>query len=237
MNRKTFTALTMIIVVLFCQLSTTSLFAKYGNSEEITLQLGSFSKVHLNGGYEVELVQGNEESITIVSEKEMLDKVKAEISNGLLEIKAEKEILVNKVKLIIKFKSIEELRIDGGMSMKSIQKVEVDSLTLKVNGGAEIKLNISAKSLKLMLAGGTNIELTGNVNNLEIMLGGAGNISADLLKAENVKIEIDGAGYAKVWASKSIDAQLAGAGVIEYSGNPANVKTGITGIGSIRQKE
>lgn len=237
MRRKTFTILSTMIAVLFCQSFTISLSAKSGNTEEITLQLGSFTKIHLNGGYEVELLQGNEESITIVSEKEILNKVKAEISDGLLEIKSEKEILVHKVKLIIKFKNIEELKIDGGMSLKSIQPVQTENLVLKVNGGADIKLNITGKSLKLVLAGGTNIELRGNVTNLDIMLGGAGNISADILEAENVKVEIDGAGYAKVWATKSIDAQLAGVGVIEYLGKPSNVKTGISGIGSIRQKE
>jgi hypothetical protein len=237
MKRKTFTILSTIIAVLFCQSFSNSLLAKSGNTEEITLQLGSFSKIGLNGGYEVELVQGNEESITIVSEKEMLNKVKAEISNGLLEISTKKEFLIHKIKLVIKFKNIEEIKIDGGMSLKSKQTVQVESLALKVNGGADIKLGIIGKSLKLDLAGGTNAEIKGNVANLEILLGGAGNISADLLEAENVKVEIDGAGYAKVWATKSIDAQLAGVGVIEYKGNPANVKTGFSGIGSIRQKE
>jgi hypothetical protein len=237
MRKKTFTILTSIFAVLFCQSLTDSLFAKSRNIEEITLQLGSFSKIYLNGGYEVELIQGNEESVTIVTEKEILNKVKAEISDGLLEINSEKEILVHKVKLIIKFKNIEELKIDGGMSLKSNQPIQVESLILKVNGGADIKLNLSGKSLELNLAGGTNIEVKGNVGNLDIMLGGAGNISADMLEAENVKVEIDGAGYAKVWATKSIDAQLNGIGAIEYLGNPANVKTGISGIGSIRQKE
>jgi hypothetical protein len=237
MRKNILTILSAIITVLFCESFSNSLYAKSSYTEEITLQLGSFTKIQLNGGYEVELFQGNEESITIISEKEMLNKVKAEISDGLLEIKAEKEILVNKVKLKIKFKNLEELRIDGGMSLKSKQPIQIENLVLKVNGGADIKLNISGKSLKLNLAGGTNIELKGKVDDFDILLGGAGNIDADKLEAENVKVEIDGAGYAKVWPIKSINAQLNGVGAIEYVGNPTNVKTSIAGIGSIRQKE
>ena len=123
------------------------------------------------------------------------------------------------------------------MSLKSIQPIQIENLTIKVNGGADIKINVTGKALKLNLAGGTNIEVKGNVANLDIMLGGAGNISADLLEAEDAKVEIDGAGYAKVWATKSINAQLNGVGAIEYVGKPTVVKTSITGIGSIRQKE
>jgi len=230
----TFTAITL----LFLQVTACNSNATSGKStESITLQLGSFTKIQLDGGYDVELVQGNEESITIETAKDKMDRVKTEIQDDKLKVWIDKGIQISKIKLTINFKNIEELEINGGISITSLQTIRFNSFLLKVNGGAEIKLDLDGRNLKLDLAGGTNTELKGKVIDANIMLGGAGNISAEKLESENMKIEIDGAGHAVVFASKSINAQLAGVGMIEYAGNPAIVKSDLSGIGSIRHKE
>ena len=90
--------------------------------------------------------------------------------------------------------------------------------------------------MKCDLDGGVSADFRGSVTDLVLNLNGAGKISADELKAENVKVEIAGAGYAVVSGSKFVDAKISGIGAIEYTGNPLKVKSVVNGLGSIKEK-
>ncbi len=54
----------------------------------------------------------------------------------------------------------------------------------------------------------------------------------DLL-SENARVDITGAGSAEVYASVKLDAQVSGAGSVNYKGNPTNVKQEVSGAGSV----
>jgi hypothetical protein len=214
--------------------------AKIGNfktTEEVTLQLGTFSKVQLDGGYEVVLIQGNEESVTIAADKEKISSVHASVKEGKLHVYNDKYAQNYKVKLTIKFKNLEKIKFNGGVSLKCNNLLEFNNLELNIAGGADIKLNLKANDLKYVLDGGVNTDLIGQVVNLSLALNGAGRINAEELHAENVKVEIAGAGYAVVYGSKTVNAEISGIGSIEYTGNPQKVKSVVNGLGSIKEKE
>jgi hypothetical protein len=210
--------------------------AKFKPLEEITLQLGSFSKIELDGGYEVLLMQGNEESVSIETESDKLGYVKTSVKDGKLNVYNDKSIQNYKVRLIIRFKNIDEIKFNGGVSLKCKKEIVLTKLLLKVAGGADIKIQLKAQELKCELDGGINCDLTGNATDLSINLNGAGKIDAEKFLAENAKVEIAGAGYVIVNGSKSIDARISGIGSIEYTGSPLKVKSVVNGVGSIREK-
>jgi hypothetical protein len=237
MKKTTPIIITLFLSVLLMNLCFCNANASEGNPDQVTLKIGSFDAVQLYGGYDVELIQGNEESVTIETEHNLLKNIKAEIEKGKLIINCEKGFQFDKVKLTIRFVDIYYLEVNGGMKLKSDKIIQVKDIEMVVNGGADIKIPINGNTLSLNLSGGTNVKFTGKVTNLNIDLNGAGNISCDELESENVDIEIGGAGYAIVWATKSIIAKLSGVGVIEYTGNPGIVKSNVSGIGSVKRKE
>ena len=51
------------------------------------------------------------------------------------------------------------------------------------------------------------------------------------LKAANVKVESKGVGNISVYATTSLNIQMSGVGNLKYYGNPADVKTDISGMG------
>jgi hypothetical protein len=233
---------TSIIIVLFLSVTLMNLGlydanASQGAPDQVTLKIGTFDAIQLYGGYDVELIQGNEESVTIETDHNLLKNIKAEIEKGKLIINCEKGFQFDKVKLTIRFVDIYYLEVNGGMKLKSEKPIQVKDIEMIVNGGADIKIPINGNTLSLNLSGGTNVKFTGKVTNLNIDLNGAGNISCDELESENADVEISGAGYTIVWATKSITAKLSGVGVIEYIGNPSIVKSNVSGIGSVKRKE
>jgi hypothetical protein len=74
------------------------------------------------------------------------------------------------------------------------------------------------------------------VDRLRAELSGAGNIDARELKAKEVRVSVSGAASADVYAKEYLDASVSGVGSIDYYGNPAKVKTDVSGVGSISRK-
>jgi hypothetical protein len=235
--KKTTSIIVFILSVMLMNLGFNNANAGQGTPDQVTLKIGSFSAIQLYGGYDVELIQGGEESVTIETDHNLLKNIKAEIEKGKLIINCEKGFQFDKVKLTIRFIDIYYLEVNGGMKLASEKPIQVKDIEMVVNGGADINIPIIGNTLSLNLSGGTNVKFTGKVPNLNIDLNGAGNISCDELESENVDVEIGGAGYAIVWATKSITAKLSGVGVIEYKGNPSIVKSDVSGIGSVKRKE
>jgi hypothetical protein len=237
MKKTTSTITLLILSVILMNLNFSYAKASEDNPDQVTLKIGSFDAIQLYGGYDIELIQGNEESVTIETNHNLLKNIKTEIEKGKLIISCEKGFQFDRVKLTIRFTDIYYLEVNGGMKLTSEHPMQVKDFEMIVNGGADIKIPINGNTLSLNLSGGTNVKFTGKVTNLNIDLNGAGNISCDELESENVDVEIGGAGYAIVWATKSIIAKLSGVGVIEYIGNPSIVKSNVSGIGSVKRKE
>jgi|WetSurMetagenome_2_1015567.scaffolds.fasta_scaffold141629_1 hypothetical protein len=206
-------------------------------TEILEINPGPFTSVTFDGAYEIELIQGNEESITVTADKDDIDELKTEIDNGKLRIYTRSTVKLNKFIVVLKFKTLENIEFNGGLKLKSSQKLKFSNLVIKINGGADMELNLSCDKLKIELSGGTNGVIKGNANSMKLILNGAGRIVTDELAAKDIDVQINGAGYASVFASNSIDATIAGVGSIEYSGNPSKVKSNIMGIGSIKEKE
>jgi hypothetical protein len=62
---------------------------------------------------------------------------------------------------------------------------------------------------------------------------GAGSVDAGELVSPSVEVTIEGAGKARVHATDSLKAHIAGAGKITYLGDPKTVEKNIEGIGRI----
>jgi hypothetical protein len=75
--------------------------------------------------------------------------------------------------------------------------------------------------------------LKGQTRDVDLDLTGAGHAHCYDLLAENTKVDISGAGSADVYASVKLDAQVSGAGSVNYKGNAANVNQHVSGAGSI----
>jgi hypothetical protein len=210
----------------------------FGEDKYETLEInpGPFTHVVFDGAYDVELVQGNQESITIYAEKSDLDEIKTEIENGKLRLYTKDNVTLSKFKVMLKFKTLESIEFNGGMKLRGKHDLKFVDLLLKINGGADLNLKLTADKLNIELSGGTNGDIKGSVNSLDILLNGAGRIVTDELTAKDVKVHINGAGYASIFASNSVDASIAGVGSIEYFGNPAKVKSNIIGLGAIKEK-
>ncbi|HEY6067532.1 MAG TPA: DUF2807 domain-containing protein, partial [Gaiellaceae bacterium] len=92
------------------------------------------------------------------------------------------------------------------------------------------------QTLSVALIGGGLLRAGGTVNRLDVSLAGSGDAQLEQLVARDVHAVLSGSGRILVHATGKLDASVPGTGTILYSGNPANVKTNISGQGEITRK-
>lgn len=204
--------------------------------DSVTRSITGFNSVTFDGGFDVVLVPSDKESISIHTDRDKIARVKTVVINGKLRVFTEEALQYYKVKIVVRYKKIDEIKLNGGVYLKNMEMFRGDSLKLKVAGGADIKMFLQLNHLDLDFAGGANAEISGTCESMKISINGAGKLESEKVIAKDVKVEISGAGYANVYADRSIDASISGVGAINYSGKPARVKSQILGIGSIKEK-
>lgn len=197
---------------------------------------GSFSKIKLQGGYNVKLIQGDKSSVTLKTANDLIDKININIENQELSVETKvKNIGTDEVLLTITVKNLEDLKIEGGVYLTTDGYIEMQNFNMNVEGGANIKMQVKADTFKTKASGGVNMEFEGIVNQFSAISEGAANIDADHLEAQSVVCSVSGVGNASVYATKNLDAKVEGIGKIGYRGEPIITKK-VDGIGIVYRK-
>lgn len=196
---------------------------------------GSFKELKVNGRFNVVLVKGTEESVSLSSNETNLENVLTEIENGKLKVRMKSNYFKEtEVKVVITYKQLSSVSatmgavIDGG-------SIEFKKLSFHANSGAEIKSEVIADSLNVEVTQGATLTLSGQAVYEDAQVSTGGQLSAFLLNSNSVKVRVTMGGYAKVYVKDKVDASVNMGGNVTYKGNPKEVKQGTTMGGTITQ--
>lgn len=214
----------------------TAAFAQDDNWDSKKYDLGNFTKVYLEGGFKVFLIQDKTCGLTAkASDDDIFDDLIVKNENGRLHIKMDRDFFhYEKVTLYITFDQLEELQIEGGANLKTRGYVDFHDFSMTAEGGAKIEMDLKADNVSITGEGGFLFDLEGVTQNLEVKISGAGDVDAEDLEAQNVDFTIEGVGTGSVHAVKKLNAKIEGVGKIRYKGDPI-VTQYIDGLGSVKK--
>jgi len=180
-----------------------------------TRDVGPFGSVDLAGTNNVVIRVGEQQSVVVRADDNLIDRVTTHVRSG---------------KLVIG-------NTPGSFSTKSPMSVEVsvpalNALTLSGSGNIVVD-GIEAQSLTVTLPGSGTLTASGTTTRLGVTVSGSGMVQFGRLVANDVHAVVSGSGTIFVTATKSLDASVPGEGTIVYTGNPADVTRSITGTGEI----
>ena len=177
----------------------------------------AFAAVDVSGAYEVEIVVQQEQTLEVEGDDNLLPLIKTEVKNGVLNINNEKG-----------FSTKHRLRV----------RISVPSLDAVSTSGASniVASNVKSDDFKIDASGAGKMQISGETKTLEVDISGAGEIDAKDLRAQKVSINSSGAAQADVYASEELNADVSGAGNVNYYGNPKTVNEDRSGAGSISKK-
>jgi len=199
-----------------------------------TYEIGDFSELFLEGAFGVELIQGNKGTLEVrAADEKAFDYLNVTNRSDLLHLHVDRKPFdFSKVTLLVTFQDLERLRILGGIKLATRGFLDLDDLEMLLEGGAKVSLKLKAEHVGIDNRGGVLCEISGVAGSLNVRLAGAGHVNAGELKTDDVTFRIEGVGTGVVYAEKTLDATIKGAGKIRYRGNP-DVTENIEGLGSI----
>lgn len=212
--------------------------------------VGNFSSITVLGSTDVEYRQnsGSGTKVSIYGSDNLVDLVEVSAVNGVLQVSFKKGVRINsgerRLKVIASSSVLNKVDIKGSadVHLKGIIKgadlnlniagsgdIEAENLqytgiscSVKGSGDVELK-NVKANAVKADVQGSGDVEIKGSTRQATLTVRGSGDIKADKLTADNVVANISGSGDISCYASKKLDAKVAGSGDIEYKGSPSVV--------------
>jgi hypothetical protein len=207
-----------------------------GNTTEVQYQFENFSRIEMEGGYSVQIQQGEVSSISVFTKENLQKRVIVKQNGETLKIKTpNNEVSTQETRLLITISKLNVIKVRGGANIETIGELNLDTIKLDVEGGANIRMDINANILEANSKGGVNMDFRGTVDQFIASTEGAGNIDAGKLEARYVKCRVAGVGNAVVYALEELDATVEGIGKIGYRGSP-NVKKNVNGIGLVYRR-
>ena len=219
MNKKFLAILVVLILTVSgCNAGpfNTNTIVGSGKVASETRTVSGFDYVELKGSGNVEISFGTTESVTVKGDDNILP---------LIETSVLGDTLVINTKPFTTMTTANEIKIS--ITMKSLQ-----GLTLSGSGNIDVA-GVNGKSIVVEMPGSGNITVNGTSDSVTIRLPGSGNIFCEGLKTQSATVTMDGSGNITVFASNLLDASIRGSGSIHYFGNPTQVKTNVTGSGTI----
>ena len=201
-------------------------------------EISDFSAVDFAGIGTVLIELGQEETLRIDGEDNLLQYVETEVRGDTLHIEMRDGVTIIPTQSMFFYltaSEIDSLSVSG-LGNIDTPGLEADQFSVSISGGGDINLaDLEAKELNVNISGLGDLHVDdGSVNKQTVSISGGGNYNAQDLSSDIAKIAISGLGSAMVWAMEELEVDISGGGSVRYKGNPA-VDENVSGIGRIEK--
>jgi flagellar motor switch/type III secretory pathway protein FliN len=212
------------------------------------LELPEFKSLYVNSNYTVYLKQTNKQEVTVEAMTDIYSVSDIKVVDGVLMVNIERkpespnkslwakidDIKLNPtMKLYVTMKNIEELQVNGGGKIIAENSLATGNIKLAVNGSGSMDIDLKGDMVKAEVTGSGSIALRGYATSLEALISGAGTINGFNCPMETAKVKVSGSGICELNVTTTIDAVVAGSGLVKHKGNTKNAQKKVFGSGSV----
>jgi len=214
-------------------------FASGQSSVKENRNVSGFTKVNFGISGDMYINLGNEFKVTLEGNRNDLEDIKTEVSNGKLLVKMDNWNLRfrEKVTVNITMPELEGLGVSGSGKAEVTDAIKTENLSLSVSGSGKLYTSeVVVSDLNCSISGSGNIMVgSGTASNAEISISGSGNYSGETARLESVDIAISGSGNCLVNVTGLLKAGISGSGDVTYIGSP-RVDARVSGSGKVRSR-
>ncbi|HLX22112.1 MAG TPA: head GIN domain-containing protein [Usitatibacter sp.] len=202
-----------------------------------TRAVSGFHAVALSAPIDVELVQGDTESLVLEGDDAAISDIETYVEDGTLKIHKKSHFdWPNRTKVLahVTAKNIDGLATKGSGDIKAAA-LKCPGLKVSIAGSGDVRIDaLAATQLEVSIAGSGDMMVGGKVDEVHTSIAGSGDMKAGKLETRVAKISIAGSGDAMLWARETISVNIVGSGDVRYYGDP-RVSTSVLGSGSVKR--
>ena len=214
-----------------------------GNGQVITKtrNISDYDHVLIAGNMDVEFVSGEEGTVIIKGESNLIPYLKTEVNGASLKIYFEKGYSIStsrntKLLVTVSFTDLEEVALSGSGNVSTKKSIKANSFSTSLSGSGSIKLLIEASKIFVNIKGSGNVSLEGNTEKIECNITGSGDLGAYDLNSKTANASVIGSGGIKINVADKLVARVIGSGDIDYKGNPEKEDKKVVGSGDITSR-
>lgn len=230
-----------------------------GPAKNKDYNVSGFHGIDVSHGFDVILVQGNSEGLTLTAQENLLEYITVTVDQGILKIYSDKNINATQpLKARITFKDINKLHVSGGGDVSAETPVNVQKMDIGMSGGGDVTLNLNTDALECGISGGGDLKIDGNIKNYTLDLTGGGDVTSVVNAAGIIDCRVSGGGDVKIKSTGNtseakidisgggnltldLDAdklkcQLSGGGDAALSGHAGDVNISLNGGGDLNAR-
>lgn len=188
-----------------------------GNVVTETRDVDEFSRIECSGAFDVHVTVGEEQSVTLTFDDNLMDNIETRVRRGTLVLDSRGSYRSrHNCRVVISVRSLEEISSSGSGNM--------------------IVEGVRGETFECTVSGSGSMEISGEVARVEATVSGSGDIDLRDLKAEDASAAVSGSGDIAIFASERFEGSVSGSGDISYYGNPSQTRIREHGSGSVRGK-
>jgi hypothetical protein len=210
-----------------------------GNVITRAWQVSDFDRVSLSGSGRVVITQGDDESLTVEADDNLMQYIKAEVQDrtlvlGLTDTPRFGTIRPSRtIRYNVNLDKVSGLTISGSGDIEA-EDLSAENLGITISGSGDLEIGLlTAEALDVQLTGSGDVDLAGYVLEQDVKITGSGKYRAGDLESQRAQVRVSGSGDATVWAADTLDIRVTGSGDVEYYGTP-QVAQRVTGSGRVR---
>ena len=199
-------------------------------------EVSGFDRLSLEGFGQLVIRQGEEESLTVTTDENILEYVLVNVRSNTLVLDFTEHSLnfqpTDGIRFDLVVKDLSRVGMTGAWNVEA-DSLEVDSLRIDLTGAGQVELiDLAAEELEVNLTGAGSLIASGEVKGQDITMSGAGSYTAGDLESETALVRITGVGTATVWATETLDVSITSVGNVIYYGSP-QVLSDVSGLGKL----
>lgn len=209
-----------------------------GSVQKETRSVESFHAIDLQISGDVEVTTGENYSVEILAQPNLLPILLTKVEGGTLRIYSDENFNTSEgIMVKVTAPAFDHFFIDGSGSIRVMNGLKSDSITLKVGGSGDIICPQSDfRVIHTWIDGSGTIELGGKATDMESDISASGDVKAKNLITNTLKVNISGSGSVTAEVLKALNVSISGSGDVFYSGTPS-VETSVSGSGSVKKLE
>jgi hypothetical protein len=231
---------TAVLILNSCYFDGSSHFNRIQGEGQIVSEDINLSKIHgivIKNSANVSLTQGDKQRLVVEAQRNILDNLKTEVSNGILYIGNRNPVWKTKpVQVKLRISDLSIVRMSGSGDISSTNTfTDLDDLEVKLSGSGKIELSLEAREVYSIISGSGSINLDGEARKGEFTISGSGSIRAYDLRLRKANARISGSGSIHTHVEENLEVRVTGSGSITYQGDP-KIEKHISGSGGIRSR-
>lgn len=199
--------------------------------------LAAFTKLRIDGPFDVRLAQGGSDQATITADDNLEPLVETVVENDTLVVRLKRDAgftTRSAPTVRVTARALQAIAIQGSGDL-AMDSFKGDALGLSIIGSGDAHVGlVEVKDLNVSISGSGDVRVAGRADQQSWSISGSGDVDARALSGRSAKVNLSGSGDVSLGVTEQLDAQLSGSGDLSYAGRP-QLRQSVTGSGEIHR--